>query len=128
MGNTHISSKAVRQTTGASSPRHSSRKNKRSSEDKNRPLEDNDLDDIYAFIMDMKQGDENEDVLNEFVLKQSSRLGGNDEIVREEILAQALRKKSLAAKSLEPPVRQIVVMRDMSSQSQRHRPRVSPSA
>lgn len=128
MGNTHTSSKAVPQTRGAFSPKNT-RRNKRFSEAKKQPLEDHDLDAIFAFIMDMKQGEENEEILNEFVLKQSSRLGGDDEIVREEILAKALGEKSLAVKSLEPPVRQIVVMRDVSSQeTQRHRPRVSPSA
>lgn len=101
---------------------------RRSKSDKNRLLEGQDLDDIYALVMEMKQGDDSEAVLKEFVLQQASQIGGDDGIAREEMLAKALGKKSLASKALEPPVRQIVVMRDASVEQQTHRPRISRSA
>ena len=129
MGNAQTSLKVVRQSSGPSSSKNSSRRNKkRSSDDKNR-LEGEDLDELYAFIMDMKEGDaDNKAALDEFVLIQSSRLGWDDESIRNEILTKVLEGKSLATKTLEPPVQQIVITRDTSIEVKPPHPSVSLSA
>ena len=90
-----------------------------------RSLGEHDLDDIYHFVMELKQN-KKEDVLEKFVLKQSAQLEGEDEIARKEYLAQVLGKTPLVAKSLEPPIKNIIIMN--GSPKRTHRSKVSPSA